>query len=264
MASLEYTTRYKRDFKRRKYPGLYALARYIPLFALYQEFIASKYAILFLRKKGFYREEISAYKILYPAYSTYIFGAIYELIPSPIIAYFYFPFIGLGHLLGRVHSSIRSRELGELLVDEPEIEKAPKIRTVPLLSVLGGLLLGKIIWGGLWGSLITAVLAYYTCIEILKYRGTETNPPEEDDNVSASLKIEEVINKKVDSIYIIPMCKEDFNSCILLGQAFSKEMVSGKVKALFLASAPVVHDAIKRSKTISPGTGISTTSKVIL
>jgi CRISPR-associated protein Cas2 len=45
---------------------------------------------------------------------------------------------------------------------------------------------------------------------------------------------EDIINKEVDSVYIFPMCEEDFKKVQLLGQAFDKELVSDEVKALFL------------------------------
>jgi CRISPR-associated protein Cas2 len=48
------------------------------------------------------------------------------------------------------------------------------------------------------------------------------------------LKIEEICDDESDSVYIFPMCKEDFNSCILYGQAFDKELITDEVKALFL------------------------------
>jgi CRISPR-associated protein Cas2 len=47
-------------------------------------------------------------------------------------------------------------------------------------------------------------------------------------------KIEEIIDFKVDSVYIFPMCKEDFKNCILLGQAFDKELITDEIKALLL------------------------------
>lgn len=45
---------------------------------------------------------------------------------------------------------------------------------------------------------------------------------------------EDIINKEVDSVYIFPMCEDDFKKVKLLGQAFDKDMVSDEVKALFL------------------------------
>jgi len=44
----------------------------------------------------------------------------------------------------------------------------------------------------------------------------------------------ETINQDKDSVYIFPMCEEDFKCVILLGQAFNEELVSDAVKALFI------------------------------
>ncbi|WP_321330371.1 CRISPR-associated endonuclease Cas2 [uncultured Ilyobacter sp.] len=44
---------------------------------------------------------------------------------------------------------------------------------------------------------------------------------------------EEFIDKKTDSVYVFPMCQEDFRSTILLGQAFDKKMVNDEIKSLF-------------------------------
>jgi len=46
-----------------------------------------------------------------------------------------------------------------------------------------------------------------------------------------SLKCDEIINKKEDSVYIFPMCDEDFKKVKLLGQAFNKKMVKDEVIA---------------------------------
>ncbi|MBD3287455.1 CRISPR-associated endonuclease Cas2 [candidate division KSB1 bacterium] len=47
------------------------------------------------------------------------------------------------------------------------------------------------------------------------------------------LKIQKLINKKKDSVYIFPMCKDDFAKVKLLGQAFDKEMVTDEIKTKF-------------------------------
>lgn len=47
-------------------------------------------------------------------------------------------------------------------------------------------------------------------------------------------QIEDLINPDEDKVYIFPMCREDFNSCILLGQAFDRDLVTDEVKALLL------------------------------
>ncbi len=45
---------------------------------------------------------------------------------------------------------------------------------------------------------------------------------------------EEIMNTDVDSVYIFPMCDDDFKKVKLLGQAFDKKMVNDEVKALFV------------------------------
>jgi len=49
-----------------------------------------------------------------------------------------------------------------------------------------------------------------------------------------SLQSKEVIDEKIDSVYIFPMCKDDFSKVILLGQAFDKELVSDEILNLFI------------------------------
>lgn len=46
--------------------------------------------------------------------------------------------------------------------------------------------------------------------------------------------IEDLIDLSVDRVYIFPMCREDFHSCVLLGQAFDPKLVTDEVKALLL------------------------------
>ena len=48
-----------------------------------------------------------------------------------------------------------------------------------------------------------------------------------------ALMCEEIINKEKDSIYIFPMCSDDFKKVKLLGQAFDKELVSNELLEKF-------------------------------
>ena len=43
---------------------------------------------------------------------------------------------------------------------------------------------------------------------------------------------EELIDPEKDSVYLFPMCNEDFNSVKIIGQGFDKDMVSGKKDSL--------------------------------
>ena len=48
------------------------------------------------------------------------------------------------------------------------------------------------------------------------------------------MQISDLIDKETDSVYIFPLCSEDFKKVILLGQAFDKKMVTDEIKSLFL------------------------------
>lgn len=48
-----------------------------------------------------------------------------------------------------------------------------------------------------------------------------------------SLRCRDIIDEEVDSVYIFPMCEDDFKKVKLLGQAFDKELVSDEVIAKF-------------------------------
>jgi len=63
-----------KDFASRHHKGLYAALRVLPLVPLYQEAVATGDAIGYDRVKGLTRDEKADYKILYPAYATYIAG----------------------------------------------------------------------------------------------------------------------------------------------------------------------------------------------
>lgn len=47
-------------------------------------------------------------------------------------------------------------------------------------------------------------------------------------------QIEEIIDERRDSVYIFPMCREDFFESVLLGQAFDKDLITDEIKALIL------------------------------
>lgn len=92
-----------KDFALRRFKGTYAAGRLLPGVALYHEAVASGDAIGYLREQGALDEEIAAYKILYPAYCTYIGGEFARftgagdlLIVAAVIP---------GHIVGRVKAS---------------------------------------------------------------------------------------------------------------------------------------------------------------
>ena len=48
------------------------------------------------------------------------------------------------------------------------------------------------------------------------------------------LEMDDLIDPQKDSVYIFPMCQEDFGKIHLLGQAFNKELVANQLSALFV------------------------------
>jgi CRISPR-associated protein Cas2 len=48
------------------------------------------------------------------------------------------------------------------------------------------------------------------------------------------LRCKEITNKDKDSIYIFPMCEEDFRKVKMIGIPFDKDLVADEVKALFV------------------------------
>lgn len=57
---------------------------------------------------------------------------------------------------------------------------------------------------------------------------------EPNDKDTLQLRIEELMDQETDSVYVFPMSKDELKSTVLMGQAFDKEMVTDKVKSLFL------------------------------
>ena len=49
-----------------------------------------------------------------------------------------------------------------------------------------------------------------------------------------TLEIQELVNEEKDSVYVFPMCKDNFSKVKLIGQAFDQELVTDEVRALFL------------------------------
>jgi len=83
------------DFSDEEFTGSYALARIVPGVNLVQERLATEEALYYLEKHGRYEELLHAYKILYPAYATYIIAYFPLAVPAYVGA------ILLGHAYGR-------------------------------------------------------------------------------------------------------------------------------------------------------------------
>jgi hypothetical protein len=93
-----------KDFAQRKWKGTYA-AGYVllPVFPLYPEAIATRDAIAYLQEHGSPEEEREGYLILYPAFGTYVGGAVGEFVGPPLYAYA--GGILVGHAAGRLRAN---------------------------------------------------------------------------------------------------------------------------------------------------------------
>jgi len=96
-----------KDFARRKWKGTYAVIRILPIAPLFQEYYASDDAVEYTRWKGAVEDEKRAYKILYPAYMTYVASEVLRwvtvdpLTELAVQAVFVIP----GHIAGRVKAA---------------------------------------------------------------------------------------------------------------------------------------------------------------
>ncbi len=86
-----------RDFSERRYRGSYAILRLIPFADLYQEYKATNHAFEYVREKKMVNQEIENYKVLYPAYGTYV-GSYLFIMGGSIIGAI------VGHILGRTEA----------------------------------------------------------------------------------------------------------------------------------------------------------------
>ena len=109
-----------KDFARRKWKGTYAVAYALPGAPLWYEAVATNDALGYLHEHGSLDEEQDAYRILYPAYGTYVGGTIGELTPynGTLV---YAAAVVPGHILGR----IKARSLRNSRPPETEMLRLP-------------------------------------------------------------------------------------------------------------------------------------------
>lgn len=94
---------HSKDFAGRTYKGTYAfLYSIVPLFNLYPEAKASSDALSYLRAKGDVAQSKSAYKLLYPAYGTYLGGNLAQFAAGPIVYAVQAGVVIPAHIVGRV------------------------------------------------------------------------------------------------------------------------------------------------------------------
>ena len=115
------------DFNSRRFKGTYGLIRIIPFVDLYQEFRASDEAIDHLIEIGDRQEELAAYKILYPAYGTYVGN--YLLLPGGSLAGAF-----LGHIFGRMkaHDRVKYYQRLDAAFDQAASSSSTQLTTQPV------------------------------------------------------------------------------------------------------------------------------------
>ena len=90
------------DLASRRYKGTYAAIRLIPFVDLYQEYQATKEAIRYFKETHDHAAELGAYKILYPAYGSYVGSYIFPPIGTVGGAL-------LGHVAGRSKAALQGQ-----------------------------------------------------------------------------------------------------------------------------------------------------------
>jgi hypothetical protein len=93
-----------KDFARRDWPGTYAALYALPVVPLWHEAVATNDALGYIREFGSAEEEREAYTLLYPAYGTYIGGAVGDAVPGYGLATYAAAVVG-GHIAGRWEAS---------------------------------------------------------------------------------------------------------------------------------------------------------------
>ena len=110
------------DFSNQRHQGTYALVRVLPFVNLPQEHEATSIAIDYLMEVGDHGNELAAYKILYPAYGTYVGG----YLPGPY---------GIGSavavLLGHVMGRARAREQAQFYQNLDTAPQPPDLSPAP-------------------------------------------------------------------------------------------------------------------------------------
>jgi len=96
-----------KDFATRRLPGTYAAAYLFPAVPLWHEAIATNDALSYVQEYGTAEEQREAYRLLYPAYGTYVAGAANDFIPASRTGglLIYGAAVVGGHAVGRIQAA---------------------------------------------------------------------------------------------------------------------------------------------------------------
>jgi hypothetical protein len=101
-----------KDFARRKWKGTYAAVYALPIVPLYHESIASRDVIAYLEMHGTPAGQAEAYRILYPAYGSYVGSAAGNVFPAYSNPLYLASVLG-GHAAGRYEAYAATRRLDQ-------------------------------------------------------------------------------------------------------------------------------------------------------
>lgn len=90
-----------KDFARRGWPGLYAVAFGLPISQLYPEALATGDALAYAERRGDAELVAEGRRILYPAYGTYLGGAAGQVVGLSVGLPIYAGAVVAGHVAGR-------------------------------------------------------------------------------------------------------------------------------------------------------------------
>jgi hypothetical protein len=116
-----------KDFTRRLFPGTYALVTALPFGSLWPEAIATGDAIAYAGQQGDAELERETYRILFPAYGTYVGGSIGDY-ATPVALPVYAGAIVAGHAVGRVQSRLVRDDDFPSMAAGDEIELLPEVQ----------------------------------------------------------------------------------------------------------------------------------------
>jgi len=96
-----------KDLYNRRLKGLYSALYAIPLVPLWHESQATGDAVGYLRNQDRSEEEKAAYKVLYPAYGTYIGGSLVQFLPVDLLTSYAIQaaVVVPGHIVGRIKAA---------------------------------------------------------------------------------------------------------------------------------------------------------------
>jgi hypothetical protein len=116
-----------KDFSRRDHPGTYAFFAALPVARLWPEAIATGDAIAYAEQHKDPDLERESYRILFPAYGTYVGGAVGRFVPPVALPIYVGPVIA-GHAVGRVEARLVPDPEADAVADRDEIEVLPEVQ----------------------------------------------------------------------------------------------------------------------------------------